>query len=150
MRTMQSQPCTAAGSYPAHFVLRGGAGVDEGLRDDRQDGVDAVGHLNVQNKLRVLQDVHPEPERETAGGGDRRVRGTESPGVPLTWFSPVGLPDVDRLRVVDAVLLRHVVQEVKEESDGNRRRTLGAEDGHKDVVHELLQRPLEEGGRVGD
>jgi len=53
-------------------VLRGGARVDEGLSDDRQDGIDAVGHLNVQNKLRVLQNVDPEPERETER--DRRVR----------------------------------------------------------------------------
>ena len=57
-------------SYPSHFVLGGGAGVDEGLSDDRQNGVDAVAHLNIQNKLRVLQDVHPEPERET---GDRET-----------------------------------------------------------------------------
>lgn len=51
-------------SYPSHFVLGGGAGVDEGLSDDRQHGVDAVAHLDVQDELRVLQDVHPEPERE--------------------------------------------------------------------------------------
>lgn len=56
-------------SYPSHFVLRGGAGVDEGLGDDREDGVDAVGHLDVQDELRVLQDVHPESEREA---GDRQ------------------------------------------------------------------------------
>lgn len=48
-------------------MLRGGARVYEGLSDDRQNGVDAVGHLNVQNELRVLQDVDPEPKRETGG-----------------------------------------------------------------------------------
>lgn len=66
------------------------------------------------------------------------------------WVSPVGLPDVDRLRVVDTVLFCHVVQEVKEESDSNRRRTLCAEDGHKHIVDKLLQRPLEEDGQVED
>lgn len=56
--------------------------------------------------------------------------------------SPVGLPDVNGLRVVDAVFLRHVVQEVEEESDGDGRRTLRTEDRHEDVVHKLLQCPL--------
>lgn len=41
-------------AYPSHFVLRGGAGVDEGLGNDGQHGVDAVAHLDVQNELRVL------------------------------------------------------------------------------------------------
>lgn len=71
-------------------------------------------------------------------------RGPEAP----RRLSPVGLPDVDRLRVIDAVLLRHVVQEVEEESDGDGGRTLGAEDGHKHVVYKLLQGPLEEDGQV--
>lgn len=56
--------------YPSHFVFGGGAGVDEGLSDNRQDGVDAVRDLNIQHELRVLQDVHPEPERET---GERQT-----------------------------------------------------------------------------
>lgn len=67
---------------------------------------------------------------------------------PGATFSPVGLPDVDRLRVIDTVFFRHVVQKVEEESDGDGRRTLCAEDGHKHIIYELLQRPLEEDGQV--
>lgn len=59
--------------------------------------------------------------------------------------SPVGLPDVDGLWVIDAVFLCHVIQEIKEEPDGNGRRTLRAEDRNEDVIHELLQRPLTRG-----
>lgn len=132
-------------TYPSHFVFGGGAGVDEGLSDDGEHGVDAVGHLNVQNELRVLQDVDPEPQRETGDielervVGDSEIRDMH-PGV---LASPVGLPDVDGLRVVYSVFLRHVVQEVEEKPDCDGRRTLGAEDGHEDIVHELLQRPLQ-------
>lgn len=64
------------------------------------------------------------------------------------WFSPVGLPDVDCLWVIDAVFFRHVVQEVEEESHSDGRRTLCAEDGHKHIIYKLLQRPLEEDGQV--
>lgn len=74
---------------------------------------------------------------------NRRLSATQGPRAG-GGLSPVGLPDVDRLRVIDAVFFRHVVQEVEEEADGDGRRTLGAEDGHKHVVYELLQRPLEE------
>lgn len=76
---------------------------------------------------------------------ERRVRGTvwsERDRRVQVCCSPVGLPDVDSLGVVDAVLLCHVIQEVKEESDGDRRRALCAEDRHEDIVHKLLQRPL--------
>lgn len=76
----------------------------------------------------------------------RRVSDTDRSKGALRRSSPVGLPDVDRLWVVDTMLLRHVVQEVKEESDGDGRRTLCAEDGHKHVVYKLLQCPLEEDG----
>lgn len=130
-------------------MLRGGARVYEGLSDDRQNGVDAVGHLNVQNKLRILQDVDPEPERET-GERPRWVRERERGGVHRlksrsgyrTCASPVGLPDVDSLWVVDSMFLGHVVQKVKEKPHSDRRRTLCTEYRHKDVIYKLLQRPL--------
>lgn len=82
-------------------------------------------------------------------GGSEAQRGQRQRCAPA-WFSPVGLPDVDRLGVIDTMLFCHVVQEVKEESDSNRRRTLCAEDGHKHIVDKLLQRPLEEDGQVDD
>lgn len=135
------------GSYPSHFVLGGGAGVDEGLSDDGQHGVDAVAHLDVQDELRVLQDVHPEPkwqaEHTGVGRSDRKGGAERGRSPQVATASPVGLPDVNRLRVVDAVLLRHVVQEVEEEADGDGRRPLGAEDRYENVVYKLLQCPLQ-------
>lgn len=57
-------------------------------------------------------------------------------------WSPVGFPDMNRLWVVDAVLLCHVIQEVEEEPDSDGRWSLGAEDGHEYVIHKLLQSAL--------
>lgn len=56
---------------------------------------------------------------------------------------PVGLPNVYRLWVGDAVLSRLVVQQVEEVFDSKRDRTTGAEDDREQVIHKLLQRPLE-------
>lgn len=128
--------------YPSHFVLRRGAGVDEGLSNDRQDGVNAVRHLNIQNELRIFQDVHPEPERET---GDKQTRQRHRKGNMCQHpadGSPVGLPNMHSFWVVNAMFLSHVIQEVEEESDSNRRSPFGAQDGHKDVIDKLLQCPL--------
>lgn len=55
---------------------------------------------------------------------------------------PVGLPNVYRLWVRDAVLSRLVVQQVKEVFDGQRDGTTGAEDHREQIVYKLLQRPL--------
>lgn len=130
---------------PSNFVLRGCARVDERLSDDGQDGVDAVCDLNVQNKLRVLQNVDPEPQRETVNKQtSRRVKSEKLSNSisPSRCDSPVGLPDVHGVWIIDSVFVRHVIQKVEEEPDGDGRRTLCVEDGHKDVIHELLQRPL--------
>lgn len=84
---------------------------------------------------------------------DRQVREahrSESRQVSQVGVSPISLPDVDGFGVVDAMFLRHVVQEVKEESDSDGRRTLCAEDCHKDVVHKLLQCPLKTDRRETD
>lgn len=56
---------------------------------------------------------------------------------------PVGLPDVDGLRVRDAMLSRLLVQQVEEVFHGQRDRTAGAEDDGEQVIHKLLQRSLE-------
>lgn len=73
------------------------------------------------------------------------IKTDSSPGVShdQVCVLPVGLPDVDCLRVINAVFLSHVIQEVKEKSDSDWRRTLRTKDGHKDIVHKLLQRPLQ-------
>ncbi|KAA8590883.1 hypothetical protein FQN60_001826 [Etheostoma spectabile] len=43
--------------------VRNGAGVYEGLGDDRQTGVHVIRLLDVKHELRILQDVHPETQR---------------------------------------------------------------------------------------
>lgn len=48
----------------AEFVLRFGAGVHEGLRDDVQRRVHHLRHVDVEDEVRVPQDVHPEPRRQ--------------------------------------------------------------------------------------
>ncbi len=50
----------------AEFVVGGGAGVHEGLRDGREARVDDVRLVDVEHELRVLDQVHPEPQRQTA------------------------------------------------------------------------------------
>lgn len=55
----------------AQLKVGDGAGVDEGLCDDREAGVDVVRLVDVKDKLGVFQDVHPEPERKAMGWGSR-------------------------------------------------------------------------------
>lgn len=62
----------AAGGLPtaadlAQLQVGDGAGVDEGLSDDREAGVNVVRLLDVKDKLRVFQDVHPEAQRKAGG-----------------------------------------------------------------------------------
>lgn len=45
-------------------MLRLGAGVHEGLRDDVQRRVHHLRHVHVEHEVRVPQDVHPEPQRQ--------------------------------------------------------------------------------------
>ncbi len=52
--------------HPSQLVLSDGAGVHEGLSDDRQHGVHVVRRLDVKDKLRVLHNVDPETKRQTA------------------------------------------------------------------------------------
>lgn len=55
----------------AQPVLGRGAGVHEGLSDYRQAGVGDAALVDVEHKLRVLYDVHPEPEGKTVGDAER-------------------------------------------------------------------------------
>lgn len=50
-------------------MLSDGAGVHESLSDDGEHGVYVVGSLDVKNKLRILDDVDPEAQRQTEGTG---------------------------------------------------------------------------------
>jgi len=69
---------TALGSLPtaadlAQLQVRDGAGVNEGLSDDREAGIDVVRLLDVKDKLWVFQDVHPEAQRKAGGQGGSGV-----------------------------------------------------------------------------
>lgn len=55
---------------------------------------------------------------------------------------------MDGLGVVNAMFLSHVIQEVEEESDSNRRSSFGAQDCHKDIIDKLLQCPLQKERQV--
>lgn len=48
--------------YLAQLQVGERAGVDEGLGDHGQTGIDVVGLVDVEHKLGVLQDVHPKPQ----------------------------------------------------------------------------------------
>lgn len=64
---------------------------------------------------------------------------------PSPPFSPVALPGVPHVRVVDAVLICLLIQEIEHVLDGQRERAAavhGAEQRLKQVVHKLLQRTL--------
>lgn len=50
-------------THPSQFVVSDGAGVHEGLGDDRQHSVHVVRVLHIEDKLRVLEDVDPEAQR---------------------------------------------------------------------------------------
>ena len=73
------------------------------------------------------------------------------PGCSPPWAArglPVALPGVPHVRVMDAVSVRLLVQEVKHVLDGQGERTAPvhrAEQGLEQVVHELLQGALGEG-----
>lgn len=51
--------------HPSQLVLSDGAGVHEGLGNDRQHGVHVVRRLDIKDKLRVLHNVDPETQRQT-------------------------------------------------------------------------------------
>lgn len=65
-----------------------------------------------------------------------------------TSDSPVALPCVSDVRVVDAVFVGLLIQEVEHVFDGQWQGAAsvgGAEDGLKEIIHKLLQRALREG-----
>ncbi len=59
---------SSSSTHPAEFVLALGAGVHEGLGDDRERGVHHFRHVDVEDEVGILEDVHPEPQRKAARG----------------------------------------------------------------------------------
>ncbi len=53
--------------------VRGGAGINVGLRDDSEAGIHGGRLVDAEHKVRVLQHVHPETKRKAGG----TVSGTE-------------------------------------------------------------------------
>lgn len=51
--------------YPSQFVLSNGAGVHEGLSDDRQHRVHVVRGLHVKYELGIFHNVDPETQWQT-------------------------------------------------------------------------------------
>ena len=47
-------------------MLALGAGIHEGLGYDRERGVHHFGHVDVEDEVGILEDVHPEPQRKAA------------------------------------------------------------------------------------
>lgn len=133
-------------------MLRRRTRVHEGLSDDRQAGVGDAALVDVEHKLRILYDVHPEPERKAEDTGDETVttnRSTLDDKHLCLFSSPVALPGVSDIRVADLPFVRLLVQEVEHVLDGQRQggASVGrAEHRFKQVVHKLLQRPLVVGG----
>lgn len=60
-------------TYPAEFVLALGAGVHESLSDDRQRGIYDLRHVDVEDEVGILQNVHPKTQRKAAVEGDKKA-----------------------------------------------------------------------------
>lgn len=58
----------------AQTVLRGGAGIHEGLSHDREASVRNAAFVDIKHELRVFDDVHPESEGETVGKPRNKIR----------------------------------------------------------------------------
>lgn len=54
-------------------MLALGAGVHEGLSDDRQRGVHDFRHVDVEDEVGILQNVHPKTQRKAAEEGDQKA-----------------------------------------------------------------------------
>lgn len=59
-------------------MLALGAGVHERLRDDGQRGVHHFGHVDVEDEVGILQNVHPEAQGEAAAEGGNDSTGSIS------------------------------------------------------------------------
>lgn len=103
--------------------------------------------MNVKHKLRILYDVHPEPQRKAANTEDRSIKVLLSFGkyLPLI-FLPITLPGVTDIWVTDLSFIGLFIQEVKHVFDGQwkgRTSMSGAKHCLEEVIHKLLECPLE-------
>lgn len=60
-------------AYPAEFVLALGAGIHESLSNDRQRGVHDFRHVDVEDEVGILQNVHPKTQRKAAEEEDKKA-----------------------------------------------------------------------------
>lgn len=107
--------------------------------------------MDVEHELRILDDVHPEPERKAAdhtGGGGGGYPPQSKPfreTIHRRFSSPVAFPCVPDIRVADGPFISLLVQKVEHILNGQRERRAtmgGAEHSLKKVIHKLLQRTL--------
>lgn len=54
-------------------MLALGAGVHESLSDDRQRGVHDFRHVNVEDEVGILQNVHPKTQRKAVEERDKEA-----------------------------------------------------------------------------
>jgi hypothetical protein len=66
LRNVSGVEQLAGGRVLAEFLLADGATIHERLCDDRQTRVDGARLADVEDKVRVLDDADPEPQRQTA------------------------------------------------------------------------------------
>ena len=94
------------------LLVWGAASVHEGLSHDREAAVHNVGLAQVKHKVRVLDEVNPEPRKYAYFSDDVQiyicVAGVSIPEGKRVWF-----PRMDDFRVCDTVLKSLVVQEVE-------------------------------------
>lgn len=53
-------------AHPTQFVFSLCAGIHERLGNNRQWGIHYLSHMDIKDEVRILQNVHPEPQGQTA------------------------------------------------------------------------------------
>ena len=62
------------GGILAQAVLRGGAGIHEGLSHNREAGIRDAAFVDIKHELGVFDYVHPESEREAVGKSRNKTK----------------------------------------------------------------------------
>lgn len=108
--------------------------------------------MDVKHKLWILDDIHPETQREAGKRGQKQNTADSKWGTPgggaaaEVHRSPVALPSVTHVGVMDPVSVRLLIQEVKHVFDGEGQSASAvdrAEQRLEEVVDKFLQRSLE-------
>lgn len=121
-------------------MLGSRARVHERLRNDRQTGIDRRRLINIEYEVRVLDEIHPEAQRQTEIENEITLDGRRS--MILNSALPVRLPRVEHFGIGDVVLAGALVEEIKEPLDGRRQVFVDGQDGAEEVDDELLDRAL--------